>query len=182
MSLRCLTRIAWALSRKSETASSGFHRRQVVLELAGDPERLAARHDETEQRSRCQELGERPGDCRQELFEVVEDEMSLVLADARRNRSSGVLGGAEVLGDQRNDEGRIADGGERYEDRPAVGLLREESSQLDREARLAGAARADDRERSRIVVEPHRRRLDELPLAAEEVRRRRGKLDGAGSP
>ena len=45
---------------------------------------------------------------------------------------------------------------------------------------MPGAARPDDREDARIAVEPERRRLEQLALAAEEVGRGVGQVDGSG--
>ncbi len=172
-------RIAWARSRKSETASRSPIGAQVVLGLAGDPERLATGRDQAKRRSRRQQLGERPGGLGEELLEIVEDDVGSLVADARCDRGGTVAGGAQSSGDQGHDKGRIADGGERHEDRAAVGLLGEEPGELDREAGLAGSAGADDREHARIAVEPERRSLEQLLLAAEERGCGRGEIDGA---
>ena len=85
-------------------------------------------------------------------------------------------------GDERHDQRRIPNGGQRHEDRAAVGLVGQEPRQLDRESRLAGAARTDDREQAWIALEPERCRVEELALAAEKVRRRSGEVDGTGCP
>ena len=81
-------------------------------------------------------------------------------------------------GDHRHDQRRVAHGRERHEDRAAVGLLGQEPGELDREACLPGAAGTDDREHARVAVEPEGGGLEELALAAEEVGRRSGKVDG----
>ena len=85
-------------------------------------------------------------------------------------------------GDEGNDQRRIPNGGERDEDRASVGLVGQESRQLDRESRLAGASRADDREQPGIALEPERGGVEELALAAEKVRRRSGEVDGTRCP
>ena len=74
----------------------------------------------------------------------------------------------------------VAERRERHEDRPAVGLVGQQASELDREARLARAARADDRQHARIALVDERDRVEELPLAAEEARRRRREVDAPG--
>ena len=89
-----------------------------------------------------------------------------------------VPGGAEVGGDEGNDQSCIPNGGQRDEDRATVGLVGQEPCQLDRESRLAGATGTDDREQAWVALEPQRRGVEELALAAEKVRRGSGKVDG----
>jgi hypothetical protein len=158
------------------------HRRQVELGLTRYPQRLTARRHDPKRRGGSKQLGERPGCVGEELLQVVEDDVGSVLADPRRDGGGIVAGGTESLGDQRHDECCGANGGERYEDRATVRLLRKESGKLDREPCLTRAAGADDRQQARVAVEPHGSRLEELALAPEEVSRRGGKFDGARRP
>ena len=72
------------------------HRRQVELDLAGDPQRLAARRDDPEGGRGREQLGDRPGRIGQQLLEVVEDDVRLLVAEAGCDRVGRVPGGAEV--------------------------------------------------------------------------------------
>ena len=72
------------------------HRRQVELDLAGDPQRLPARRDDPERGRGREQLGDRPGRIGQQLLEVVEDDVRLLVAEAGRDRVGRVAGGAEV--------------------------------------------------------------------------------------
>ncbi len=85
-------------------------------------------------------------------------------------------------GDEGNDERRIPHGSERHEDRASIGLVGQESRQLDRESCLARASRTDDREQPWIAVEPECGGVEELTLAAEEPGRRSGEVDGTWCP
>ena len=87
--------------------------------------------------------------------------------------------GAEPVGDRREHERAVAERCERDEERRAVCLLGQQPGELDREARLAGTARPDDREHTRIAVEDERDGLEELALAPEEAGRGRRQVDAA---
>ena len=175
-------RIACARSRNKGHGVALDHRRQVELGLAGDSQRLPAGRDDPERGRGREQLGDRPGRVGQQLLEVVEHHMGLLVAEAGGDRGGRVSRGAEVRGDQRNDQRRIPNRGQRDEDGPAVRLVGQESRQLDREPCLAGAAGADDGEKPRVALEPQRCRVEELALAAEKVRRGSGEVDGAGRP
>jgi hypothetical protein len=99
--------------------------RQVELDLGLDPKRLTAR-DEQSELLRC--FGEgRDGarGVRQELFEVVEQDVRPLLSDTGRDRR-GLCGvRAEGRGDRERYELRVAERRERDEDSAALGLLGE---------------------------------------------------------
>ena len=90
--------------------------------------------------------------------------------------------------DRGEDELGITKWRECEEHGPTVGLLREQSHELDREARLARPAGAEDRQDSRVSVVCERDRVEELLFAAEKLRRRGRQLNaarvcaGAGTP
>ena len=88
-------------------------------------------------------------------------------------------GGAEALCDCRHHEGDITHRREGNEHRAAVRLLREQTSELDREPRLAGTARTDDREDARVTLQRHRHGVVELRLASQEGGCRRRQVDCA---
>src|SRR3954454_15937773 len=66
--------------------------------------------------------------------------------------------------------------------RAALGLVGQEPGQLDREARLASAPGADDREQPWLPLEPERRSVEELPLAPEEAGGGDGEVYGTRRP
>jgi len=76
------------------------HRRQVELGFTCYPQRLAARHQEVKSRSGREQLRNRARCVREQLLEVVEDDVGSLLTDPRRDRGGTVAGGAEALADQ----------------------------------------------------------------------------------
>ena len=82
------------------------HRRQVELDLAGNPQRLAARREDPERGRGGEQLGDRPGGVRQQLLEIVEDDVRLLVAEAGCDGTGAVAGRAEVGCDQRHHERR----------------------------------------------------------------------------
>ena len=62
------------------------HGRQVELDLAGYPQRLAARRDDPEGGRGREQLGDRPGRIGQQLLEVVENDVRLLVAEPGRDR------------------------------------------------------------------------------------------------
>ena len=136
-------------------------RRHRVLLLAGDPERLARRGQDPDPGRRADEGGDRPGGRRQELLQVVEDEQQAAAGEVRLyelgGRPVGLLGDPQYSCDRRRDERRVADRRE-LDEHPAVGEpVDDPFGDADREARLAGAARAGE---------------GDDPRAGEEVRDR----------
>ena len=145
------------------------HRREVVLQLAGDPQRFATGDDEPQRRSGRSEVGQRARGVREELLEVVEHDMGLLFAHARRDRRGVVARRAEIPRDRREQESRVPDRRQRDEHGAAVGVLCEQACELEREPRLSRPAGADDGEDSRVVREPGRDRVEQLALSAEET-------------
>src|SRR3954471_291882 len=72
------------------------HRRQVELGFARYPQRLTARRHDPKRRGTSKQLGERPGCIREQLLEVVEDDVRSLLTDPRRDRGGTVAGRAEA--------------------------------------------------------------------------------------
>ena len=116
------------------------------------------------------------------MLEVVAHDVRPALADAGGDRRRIRRGGAEPVGDRRQDELRIPERRERNEDGASLCVVAEQARQLDREPRLAGASRADDREDPRISLVDQRDRVEQLLLAAEERRCRSRKLDASRRP
>ena len=112
-------------------------RRHRVLDLALDAQELAAGDEQREVGAGAEERREL-GRRLDHLLEVVEQEQQLALAD--------VLGetvlGAERLGDRLGDERGIAERGEADPEDACLVLGDERGGRLDREPRLARAARA----------------------------------------
>ena len=150
------------------------HRREVELPLAGDPHRLAARGDDAQRGSGREQLGEPARRVGQQLLEVVEDEMRLLVAEPGRDRgrdSSPVAPmRSAIVGTTSAGSSSGASGTKMVP--PSASSERRRASS-SREAGLAGAARPDDREQTRLALEPERGRLEQLLLAAEKVRRGR---------
>ena len=103
--------------------------------------------------------------------------MCALLADARRDRIRVGALDAESLRHAWQHEGRIAKGRERHEQRAALGVLRQQARELEREAGLPDAAGAEDRDHARVVLEHGRHGVEELLLPAEKPRGRHGEVD-----
>ena len=155
-------------------------RREVELGLALDPQRLAARREQPQSGDGGDELGERTGGVGQELLEVVADHVRASFADAGGDRRRIRRRRAEPVGHRRQDELRVPERRERDEDRSSLRVVAEQARELDREARLAGSSRADDREHPRVALVDQRDRVEQLLLAAEERRGRSRELDAPG--
>ena len=117
-----------------------------VLDLASDAEALPARREDREVRARLDEVGERRRRL-DHLLEVVEDEEHLALADVV---GEAVLR-AERLGDLVGDERRVADRRQLDPERAGLVVADELGGGLDRQARLARAAGAGERDEPRAV-------------------------------
>ena len=86
------------------------HRRQIELDLARDSQRLAARREDSQRGGGREQLGDRPGGVRQQLLEVVQDDVRLLVAEAGRD-GCGVSPEAPRCGsDERHHERGIAHG------------------------------------------------------------------------
>ena len=112
-------------------------RRHRVLDLALDAQELAARDEQREVGAGLDERGEL-GRRLDHLLEVVEQEQQLALADVL---GEAVLG-AERLRDRLGDERRVAERGEPDPEDARLVLGHELGGGLEREPRLARAARA----------------------------------------
>ena len=117
-------------------------RREIELRLALHTQRLAARRDQAQRGSGGHELGERASGAGEEMLEVVADDVGAALADAGRDRRRIRGRGAQPVGQRRQHELGVPERRQRDEDRSSVGVVAEQARELDREARLAGAARA----------------------------------------
>ena len=137
------------------------------LPLAVDVQRLAARHEHGQTRTRADRLGDAGGRVEQ-MLEVVEHEQQALVAHRRRQR---VLR-AERLSGGGLDERGIGERGERHPPDPAVVVVGGRRGRLQREPRLAAPARAGQRRpagRRDAAAAP---RSVDLPLATEKRRRR----------
>ena len=157
----------------------GDERRQVELDLGADAKRRAARHQQTKLRRLLGDGGNHGGGLWEKLLDVVEHHVRPLGADAGCDRSWLGRLGAQRLAERRKHERRVAQRREGDEDRPTFGVLRQHACELDREACLAGASGADDGEHPRVALEQDGDGVEELLLAPEELRGRRGELDRA---
>ncbi len=151
-----------------------------VLPLAGDPERGSASHEERQPGRRLEHLRD---DRRRfdDLLEVVEhDERPApgeALREALTQRTLSALAHAQRLGDRRHQEGVIADRVERDEERAVREILGKGVRSLDGQARLSGAARAGERDHTRVSPE-RRRHLVELAAAPDHRAHGNGHVAG----
>ena len=125
---------------------------EVEFGLALDSERLAAGGEQSQCRNGGHELGQGTRGAREEMLEVVAQDVRSALADAGCDRRGIRRRGAEPVGHRRQDELRIPERRERNEDGSSFGVVAEQARELDREARLAGSSRPDDREDPRISL------------------------------
>jgi hypothetical protein len=105
------------------------------------------------------------------VLEVVEEEQELSPTEEFRE----VVGGSDRLGDLRGQELGIRETPQRHPEDAVVEPPDELRCDLEREACLARAARAREREKARPVRE-HRDELLELPLTADEGHRDDGNV------
>ena len=118
-----------------------------VLDLAADAEALPARRQHAQVRARLDEVGERRPRL-DHLLEVVEDEEHLALADVVGE----VVLGPERLRDLVGDERRVAERRELDPERAGLVIADQLGGGLDRQAGLAGAAGARERDEASAVV------------------------------
>jgi hypothetical protein len=121
--------------------------RHRVLLLPGDVQRLAARDDDVEVRTRGEELAE-PGPRFDHVLEVVEEDQHRALADMLGE----AVRRADHLPGRREHELRIAQGRERHPPDSVRVALGESSGRLQAEARLAGASRSGQREEANGIL------------------------------
>jgi len=112
----------------------------LELDLASDPERLAARHEQPETRTGSEQPGEL-GRALDRLLEVVEEKQHRAIAD--------VLGELDLrtdrLRDRREHEGGVANRRQRYPPDPAREVVDRFGCDLHRQAGLAYPSGADKR-------------------------------------
>ena len=151
-----------------------------IFPLARDPERGAARDEERQPGRGLEQLRD---DRRRfdDLLEVVEHDERLApgeaLGEALTQRTLSALAHAQRLGDGRHQERFVADRVERDEERAVREVLGKGIRSLDGQARLAGAARAGQRDRTRVSFE-RRSHLVELPAAPHHRAHRNGHVAG----
>ncbi len=169
---RCEVRLGGHRTGQEQGAAVfGLQLRHRVGLLAGQPQQLAARDQQPQVRAGGQELGELGRDIGQ-VLEVVEHEQQPLIAD--------VVGEAPFRPDglrrSREHVGRIA---ERCEWHPEDAVWIQVAGRarcLQREARLADAARTGQRDEPRVVDGEQRRELGQLALAPEERGRGHGQV------
>ena len=117
-----------------------------ILDLAAHAQELAARNEQPQVRACLDERGQlrRRVD---DLLEVVEHEQELALADVVRERALRADRPADRVGDER----RISDRGQADPEDSGHEVWDELAGRLDRQTRLAGAARAREGEQARSV-------------------------------
>ena len=155
-------------------------RGQIQLRLALDAQRLATRRQQPQPRRGRHELPEWPRGVREQVLEVVADDVRASLTDPGSDRLDVGRPRAEPVCDRREHEVGIAKRRERAEDGPAVRFLGEEAGELQGEARLSGSARAEDRERPWVALVHERHGLEQLALASQEAGRGGRQVDASG--
>ena len=141
------------------------------LPLAVDVQRLAARDEHRQVRTGSDRLCD-AGGCLEQMLEVVQHEQQALVADRCRER---VLR-PERLSGGRLDECGIGERSERDPPHPAVVVVRGRCGSLQREPRLAAATGPGQRHQPDVGAAQQGRNLVDLPLAAEERRRRNRKV------
>ncbi len=153
----------------------------LVLLFARDVQHGTARHDRLHLRGGAQQVGHDRRGC-DHLLEVVEDQQEALVTqpvgERFVDRACRALGDAEGGGDARGDEHRVPDGLEGHEEDAIREVVRRPGGELERESRLAGAARAGQGQ------EPGRReqpgRCLDLGVATDERRQLGRQVVGPG--
>ena len=138
--------------------------------------------EDLEPRRGRQQLGRER--CRlEQVLEVVEHEEQLAIGEEGLEcilaRLPAALLQRERLGDRVRHDLRLGHGRQRREPRPVGELAGHGACHLEREARLARAARAGEGQQAHAGAEDQRPDLLELPAAADERGQRRGQLGPA---
>jgi hypothetical protein len=147
------------------------------LLFSRDTERLATGHEQRKPRAGREEYSQR-GSGLDHLFGVVEEEQEFSLAQKRPQtglrRLTAEGNQAQRLGDGREDELRLADGGERNKANTVGEAVRYVSGDLEGEAGLADAAGAGQRDEPDIVL--FQKTVDgrHLRLTSDQRRERNG--------
>ena len=154
-------------------------RRDGILALARDMERLAARDQERQARARRHKLEDRAGGGR-DLLEVVHQEQCLSFAELRlqrlRERHRWCLFHADHARDLGQDEAGVGDHRKLDGERAVVELVHEVCCDLHRKARLARAAGTGQGHEPHVVVAYEPADRVELLVPADERRRLRRQI------
>ena len=148
-------------------------RRDGVLLLDRESERRAARHQDVQPGRRLEQLHD-PRRRIDHMLEVVKHEEHLaigqVASQALGRCRARVLHEREARRDGRRDQAGIRDRIERHQPRAVLELAGRSSGELDRQPRLARAARPGQRDEALLAHE--RAKLDEVRHAPDEARDR----------
>ena len=130
-----------------------------------------------------EQLGERPGGAGQELLQVVEDDVGLLVTDARRDRGDIVGGSAQSPGDQAHHQCAASRTGRAGTNTvpSSASPDRNRASSIENRvlpAPLTGIIVSN----ARLTVEPLRGGLEQLALTTEEVSGRSREVDGTRRP
>ena len=139
--------------------------------LAGQAQHLAARHEHVQARARGEQRRDVVGRVGH-VLEVVEHEQERAVGDVPGD----VLLGAERLRDGRQDELRVVERRERHPEDAVREAVGRGARRLQREACLADAARAGERQQARLARAQEVGERVELAGAAEERRRGDGQV------
>ena len=149
-------------------------------DLAGVPERLAARGHDDEIGASRQELRGQGDDGVEDVLAVVEDEQdrpARELVDERGDpRPVALEGQLEGTTDRRRDAVTVRHAGQLHEPHPVRPAEARHLTMrdLDGQAGLARAAGAGEREQARPFEQPAQ--LSQFPMATDEARRQRGQV------
>ena len=86
------------------------------------------------------------------MLGVVDHDVGTPAAHTGGDRGSVGRACSEPFCNRRQDEFRVAQCRERYEDRSAFRLFGEQTSELDHEARLARSSRTEDGQQTRVAL------------------------------
>ena len=155
--------------------------RHRVLLLARDVQGRAAGDDDLDRGCGPQQVGDdRCG--RDDLLEVVEHEQHRLVAqpvgERIGDRPGGPLRDADRAGDPGGDQHRVADRLERYEEDAVREVVRDAGGELERQSRLARAARPGQRQQPGRAEQG--RRLGQLGVATDEGRQLGRQVVGMG--
>jgi hypothetical protein len=146
------------------------HRRELVHQLAVEPEALAARAEEREPRTVLDEIRKILSGGR-EVLEVVQEQECMPALEVRgeglERASPRVLADREGLSDRGQDEGRVAKRSEEAREQAVAEVRLRAAGELEHLTGLARTTWAGDGEEARLAQEL--RALGELGLAAEEA-------------
>ncbi len=163
-------------------------RREAVHLLVDELERLLARHQHAHVGREAPQCLDQRHHAVEQVLAVVEHEQELLRAQHRGHgvlrRALGRYGNADDAGDRAADERRIRERGELDHPRAVGKRRRHRRGQRLREARLADAARPDDRHQRvpahelvqfvEVAFAPHHRRQVRRDVGARRRRRRLG--------